>query len=345
MLDRDTVSSVGLIPERLPLTTSNTSIRTCRHAVALDECCANFKANLWNRPSEKELLLGVKGQKREVSVAATGGKTVPYGEGDLLRSDHRYAGSSVHLTDVEEVQVAGAHCDVGGGSVENGTPHPLARIPLRWMICECFRAKSGIIFVSDGLPRVGLNPTSLYPCVQRRPPSLSAGGSYIQNIPTTIPTAIQQKIQLSPGVDSLIQITKSKEEHELLDALSLIYDLLDLVPIWWSLGFYPMRQHYQKSDNLWDPTMHPNLGRGRLIPQQKTHVIKVHRSVKQRMEAQYPVPSTDLRHLFKLHLSRQMLSGEINYFLSSLNGSTINNFENAIAANGISFAADSVGKE
>ncbi|KAG6884358.1 hypothetical protein C0993_011826 [Termitomyces sp. T159_Od127] len=178
--------------------------------------------------------------------------------------------------------------DVGGGSVENGTPHTLARIPLWWMIRECIKAKSGIIVVSDGLRRVGLDPASLYPCVQKRPPSLSAGDLYIQNIPTTIPTAIRQKIQLSLGVDSLIQISKSEEEHELLDALSPIYDQLYVVPIWWILKLFPMRQHYQKSDNLWDTTMHPNLGRGRLIPQQKTHVIKVHRSVKQRMEAQYP---------------------------------------------------------
>lgn len=32
--------------------------------------------------------------------------------------------------------------DVGGGSVPNDTPHSLARIPLRWMIRECFLAKT-----------------------------------------------------------------------------------------------------------------------------------------------------------------------------------------------------------
>ena len=36
--------------------------------------------------------------------------------------------------------------DVGGGSMKNGTPHSLARIPLWWMIRECFKAKTGIIF-------------------------------------------------------------------------------------------------------------------------------------------------------------------------------------------------------
>ncbi|KAG6867256.1 hypothetical protein C0993_005153 [Termitomyces sp. T159_Od127] len=266
----DTVSSVGLIPKHLPFTTSNTIIRTFRHAVALDERRAKFKANLWNRPSEKELSLGVEGQKPEVSIAARG-------EDDLLHNlEHRYTGDSVCSTDVEEVWFAGAHCDVGGGSVENGTPHTLARIPLRWMIRECFKAKSGIIFISDGLRKVGLDPASLYPCVQKRPPPLPVGSAYIQNIPT----ATQQKVQLSSGV--------SEEEHELLDALSPIYDQLSLVPIWWILELVPMRHHYQKSDDSWATTIYPNLGRGRLIPEQKTHVIKVHRSVKQRIEAQYP---------------------------------------------------------
>lgn len=32
--------------------------------------------------------------------------------------------------------------DVGGGSVPNDTPHSLARIPLRWMVRECFLAKT-----------------------------------------------------------------------------------------------------------------------------------------------------------------------------------------------------------
>ena len=48
--------------------------------------------------------------------------------------------------------------DVGGGSVKNGQPHALARIPLRWMIRECFRCHTGIIFDAVLLQsRAGLN--------------------------------------------------------------------------------------------------------------------------------------------------------------------------------------------
>lgn len=49
---------MGIIPKRLPFTTSNTIVRTFRHAVALDERRAKFKANLWNRPDADELKLG-----------------------------------------------------------------------------------------------------------------------------------------------------------------------------------------------------------------------------------------------------------------------------------------------
>ncbi|KAG6865547.1 hypothetical protein C0991_001551 [Blastosporella zonata] len=54
---------VGLLPRHLPFTTSNTIVRTFRHAVALDERRVKFKANLWNRPNVKESTLGIEGQK------------------------------------------------------------------------------------------------------------------------------------------------------------------------------------------------------------------------------------------------------------------------------------------
>jgi len=60
LLHRDTVDSVGIIPKRLPFTTSNTIVRTFRHAVALDERRAKFKANLWNRPTKEEEQLGIQ---------------------------------------------------------------------------------------------------------------------------------------------------------------------------------------------------------------------------------------------------------------------------------------------
>ena len=59
------MNSVGLIPRHLPFTTSNKVVRTFRHAVALDERRAKFKANLWNRPYPTEQVLSVTDQKLE----------------------------------------------------------------------------------------------------------------------------------------------------------------------------------------------------------------------------------------------------------------------------------------
>src|SRR5882757_7579064 len=52
--------------------------------------------------------------------------------------------------------------DVGGGSVKNGERNTLARIPLRWMIRECFKANTGVTFDSHMLQHdVGLNVKSI----------------------------------------------------------------------------------------------------------------------------------------------------------------------------------------
>ena len=75
-------------------------------------------------------------------------------------------------TDAKEVWFAGCHSDVGGGSVANRTRHSLARIPLRWMIRECFACNTGIIFDAGILRDVmGLNVDDLYPVYKPRDPS------------------------------------------------------------------------------------------------------------------------------------------------------------------------------
>lgn len=57
------MDSVGIFSKRLPFTTANTIVKTFRHAISLDERRAKFKANLWNRPTQKEMddMKGVSG--------------------------------------------------------------------------------------------------------------------------------------------------------------------------------------------------------------------------------------------------------------------------------------------
>jgi len=287
----DTVNSVGLIPKRLPFTTSNMIVRTFRHAVSLDERRAKFKANLWNRPNDHEQQLGCEGQKpliREPSHDSTlpnppknGHSSTRKSRPTLNEMEKKYSVTCDKDTDVEEVWFAGCHCDVGGGSVPNDTPFSLARIPLRWMIRECFKMNSGIMFVSEGLRKLGINPASVYPIVQHRPPALSVSNLKIQKTPSTSPFKRKPKQDESPPD------CQTEEEHELHDALSPIYDQLSLVKKWWSLEVLPVKQRYQKGDNTWVAYYGMNLGQGRFIPKQATHVIKIHRSVKIRMDAEY----------------------------------------------------------
>lgn len=65
---RDTVDSVGLFPRRLPFTTSNSVVKTFRHALSLDERRAKFKPSHWNRPTEDELTLSESDKQRRALV-------------------------------------------------------------------------------------------------------------------------------------------------------------------------------------------------------------------------------------------------------------------------------------
>ncbi|KAF8957353.1 hypothetical protein BDZ97DRAFT_1847069 [Flammula alnicola] len=275
----DTVNSVGIIPRSLPFTTSNTIIRTFRHALSLDEHRARFKANLWNRPTVHESTLGVQGQRPDIKEEQRA--KIPHHD-SRRKMEMEFGGHSDIPTDVEEVWFAGCHCDVGGGSVDNDAAHALARISLRWMIRECFKADTGILFNTEGLRSAGIDPASLYPYVQKRSSHLPVSAARIRSMQSPTP----QDFERFAGVDYLAQ-TKTEEDHELLDALSPIYDQLSLAWFWWILELLPITHDYQRSNNTWESTFGWNLGKGRFIPRQKKQVVKVHRSVKMRMEAEH----------------------------------------------------------
>jgi len=294
----DTVSSVGLIPRRMPFTTSNTVVRTFRHAVSLDERRAKFKANLWNRPTEVEQTLSIsdKPGAKKAKHKHTGSIS---GKTSLKTWEEAYSKDKTLPTDIDEVWFAGCHCDIGGGSVSTGVKPCLARIPIRWMIRECFKTKSGILFHIDGLKGIGLNPDALYPIVLPRPPALSAGSTgptaYIQPAPKTPEVAADSDDYVVAQT-----LTETEEEAELKDALAPVYDQLSLAWFWWLLEFLPMKHKFQEGDNSWASYFGWNLGAGRHIPKQKEHGVRVHRSVKTRLEAEYAngqkyVPKANLK--------------------------------------------------
>ncbi|KAF8581738.1 hypothetical protein K439DRAFT_200070 [Ramaria rubella] len=285
----DTVSSVGLIPRRLPFTTSNTAVRTFRHALSLDERRAKFKANLWNRPTAAEAKLGTDSStppKPRPKKHQSGGNGNGKGKlrGYEARFDTQYCKPRDVPTDIEEVWFSGCHCDIGGGSVPNGTQHSLARIPLRWMIRECFKTATGIMFDSEQMRAIGLDPATIYPIVLPRPPPLPVLNAKIQRMPKA---GGDEDYSGHEGHDESTYPGQMELEEELRDALSPIYDQLSLALYWWTLEVLPMKQKYQKGDNSWASTFGWNLARPRFIPKQKKQGVKVHRSVKMRMEAEY----------------------------------------------------------
>ncbi|KAI0078127.1 hypothetical protein K474DRAFT_1771218 [Panus rudis PR-1116 ss-1] len=139
----DTVASVGLVPRYLPFITENNGIKYLRHALALDERRIKFLPSYCVDSVKKMEKQKAKEGKKKEHVAKQ------YEDAINEYSDH--------VTDVKEVWFAGVHTDVGGGSVRNDTPNTLARIPLRWMIRECFRCNTGIIFDAVMLHQLGLN--------------------------------------------------------------------------------------------------------------------------------------------------------------------------------------------
>jgi uncharacterized protein (DUF2235 family) len=302
----DTVNSVGLIPRCLPFTTSNTIVRTFRHALSLDEHRVKFKANLWNRPNANEAQLGdtdtIHPPSRLALAMRKRGSSHQDSEDDfkLHTFEDRYGGKSPVPTDVREVWFAGCHSDVGGGSVTNETPHSLARISLRWMIRECFRTHTGIMFDTERLRGIGLDPTTLYPLPLPVPPPLSTRGSRIGRLalpwlhfrsasapPKTGEPTIEQNDLGVDSHDSEGVLTQGSEvQEELHDAMAPLYDQLHLNWAWWLLELLPMKDRYQKSDNTWVSTFGCNLGQPRFIPHQKVGLL-VHRSVKMRMETEF----------------------------------------------------------
>jgi len=167
--------------------------------------------------------------------------------------------------------------DVGGGAVENETPNSLARIPLRWMVRQCFLAETGIMFNSKLLARIGLDPGTLYPRVLPRPDPITSRRADRPR------TASDDSSGMSKVANN--DLTLTEEEEDLEDMLSPINDGLSLSKSWWLLELMPIQRRHQKRNGTWVWRTKPNMGHGRYIPRGDNHKIRVHRTVKLRMDA------------------------------------------------------------
>ena len=154
------------------------------------------------------------------------------------------------------------------------------------MVRQCFLADTGIRFHAAPLRSIGLDPGALYPVVHARPEGLY----------------LRPGMSIPDGATTRL----SEEEEDLADALCPIFDQLSLQRGWWALEILPLRHRMQLEDDSWIsertyvflvPVLclsalltrmvdRMNLGHGRVIHNQKSQGVHVHRSVKIRMQAE-----------------------------------------------------------
>ena len=155
------------------------------------------------------------------------------------------------------------------------------------------------MFNSQLLARIGLDPGTLHPNVLPRPD------------PITFERADHSRIASDYGSGTVTIVDKrmilTEEEEDLADILSPINDELSLSKSWWLLEIIPLAHKHQKEDGGWvsrtrcvllvhngivseslitPPILRANLGKGRHIPHGDNYKIRVHRTVKIRMEAE-----------------------------------------------------------
>ena len=147
------------------------------------------------------------------------------------------------------------------------------------------------MFSARGLRKIGLDldPITYHPVLER-PPALevpeNAHIQRIQRIPhSEKPTT--ERYEEKVKEDAKSEANLSEQEIDLNDALSPKWDQLRLCRWWWILELLPWRHRLQKEDKSWTSYLGINMGKGRRIPKQKKHGVKVHRTVKTRMEASY----------------------------------------------------------
>jgi hypothetical protein len=134
------------------------------------------------------------------------------------------------------------------------------------MIRETFKTNTGIMFDSESLRRVGLDPNTLYPEVLPRPPAITIDSRSISNQPT-LPSSWWTWLFSKTAADDSTTATSqalfssatsngelgggTEEVEDLKDALMPIYDQLALAPGWWILEVVPLQHRHQPHDCKW----------------------------------------------------------------------------------------------
>ncbi|KAH8821387.1 hypothetical protein F5884DRAFT_85170 [Xylogone sp. PMI_703] len=325
----DCVASVGFIPRELPFSKSSTgSIHYFRHAMALDEHRAKFpvlqwqghnlkqnnKANVIKDPQQNQLNGKADSrpplQEHKRSSSAASHLKHMEQKNTQRRLEARFEHDEENInnveTDVLEVWFAGCHADVGGGAVSNNERHMLSRIPLRWMIRQCFECNTGILFNTASLAETGLDVHTVWPVYKTpKKPVVGPSPKMVEQYEAgTLPPLRRRstalKIDSSTGEwlsnelkDSAYSDAFDEEDADIspfdllpeqvedhFDAMAPINDQLVVAKGWWILEFWPIKLHIQTKPGVWERITGFNRGRYRPVRQVNP---KMHWTVHMRM--------------------------------------------------------------
>lgn len=273
--------------------------------MALDEHRAKFKVCHWQQSNEVPLrtLYPAKKNARRflkptVAASELTNEIIQHKDPKQARYEEKFNQSVPHSstvkTDGREVWFAGCHADIGGGAVKNGERHTLSRIPLRWMLRQCFECNTGIQFSTAALAEVGLDVRTLWPVYQKleRPVVGPSPRMMEQYEAGTLPPLRRRSTALGVDPDSndslvgaekassiealdLDLLPEQAEDH--FDAMCHINDMLAISRPWWILEVWPVTFQVLKKDRKggerWEKFVGMNLGRWRAIkdPEPKMH--------------------------------------------------------------------------
>ncbi|KZT12113.1 uncharacterized protein LAESUDRAFT_670416 [Laetiporus sulphureus 93-53] len=296
----DTVASVGTLFSRtLPFIANNTTIKTFRHALALDEHRAKFRPNLYHHPtppaqandktarqqnvaspppadrtprkdSSQRFSRGILRQalrKRSMNQGSSGEgwATLPTANADLGWSqESEKAEEIVNGTDVLEVWFAGCHCDIGGSAVGDDEKLALSDITLRWMVRQIVASQCGIVFDQAELLRANI-PDSIF------------------GFPVTPPLE-EKRLRDDPsssteGSGEQIPVERPAVLDK-MNAVQPMHDQLKQIPVWWLLEVTPTSYNWQEPNGRWHTGWSVHLGKGRHLPPNPYY----HITVKERMQ-------------------------------------------------------------
>lgn len=306
----DSVASVGLIPRKLPLSSTPTNKPSYfRHAMALDERRSKFKICRYQQKDHTDSNSGwtIKAatqdhtdNPRQRLESTSTANTYTNQSSDLEKTrQNSDAGKPVREVDCLEVWFSGCHADIGGGAVANEQRHKPSQIPLRWMIRQTFECNTGIIFHTHRLAEEGVDVHMLYPIYRplEKPivgPSPNTMERYHQGAlaplsrRSTLLEAQDEKADIYTL--NLYQDAEKRKiaEHwmpeqieDYFDAIAPFNDQLVQAKFWWVLEVWPIKVRIQnKDDDAWAKKVRMNLGRYRVVQEAEP---KLHWTVEQRM--------------------------------------------------------------